>query len=289
MYPSAMTDTPPPTVCRHLLRDALARLRSAKGLMRTDVAPMLGCSVQKVSHHETGRTLPGYLELRRYCELYEATEQECELLQEWSKGARRPEWFAEYRPPRRTEPFFGLETAATVVWEAQSDLVPGLLQTSEYARKLFRTFGGQEYSDKWTQLRIRRQERLTSSTDPLKLHAVVSEVALLRCARQPQLDGQGQLEWLLDRMELPSVTLQILPLSGLDTVMGSPIIILGFPAHVGLADTAWTEYHLGGHTWEAPDVVDELKSRWLEAQGAALDENESRAFIRRLLTEMEDG
>lgn len=75
-----------------------------------------------------------------------------------------------------------LELDATVVHEYQLTLVPGLLQTEEYMRTLFRNFRPRRTDaeiDRDVQVRLSRQRRLTQEP-MLELVTIVDESALRR-------------------------------------------------------------------------------------------------------------
>ncbi len=138
------------------------------------------------------------------------------------------------------------------------ELIPGLLQTEQYAREVH-ALRGQVASDdleRRVKARLRRQERLTAS-DPLHLSALISEAALTRCARQPSVAAE-QFRQLLAWAQRPTIEIQVLPFeTGLHSGMQGAFTLLSFPEGV-LPDTGWQEYALGGHIIDGPSDVASL-------------------------------
>jgi Domain of unknown function (DUF5753) len=119
----------------------------------------------------------------------------------WWSTARLPEWLAAY---------VGLEADATSLRCLALELIPGLLQTGDYAREvhlLGEHMTAPEEVGRWVAARVQRQHRLTGP-QPLRLSAVVSEAALRRCASHPAI-APGQLKHLIGQANLPNVELRV--------------------------------------------------------------------------------
>jgi transcriptional regulator with XRE-family HTH domain len=129
------------------------------------------------------------------------------------RNARKPGWWKQYGISDRD--FVALETAATRISVYEVTLVPGLLQTAEYARALFnsgRKARRQDWIANQLEVRLIRQERLTDEEHPLHLDAVVHEFARRNPASEPAV-MRAQLHHLALINELPTVTLRVLPAS----------------------------------------------------------------------------
>jgi hypothetical protein len=121
------------------------------------------------------------------------------------------------------------ETAAERVYEIS--VVPGLLQTPDYARAVLREVfprHGLEQIDRMVDLRIKRQRRFDDSP-PLELWAILDEAVVRRPVGGKQV-MRGQLEHLLAAAARPGLTLQVLPFDcGAHAGHGGPFSILEFP------------------------------------------------------------
>jgi uncharacterized protein DUF5753 len=88
-------------------------------------------------------------------------------------------WNAHSDTLHWVEPYLGLEPAASLIREYEPQLVPGLLQTEDYARAIMGNLASEEEVIRRAEARIWRQDILRGPT-PQKLWAVVDEGALYR-------------------------------------------------------------------------------------------------------------
>ncbi|MGH3916901.1 MAG: DUF5753 domain-containing protein, partial [Pseudonocardiaceae bacterium] len=194
----------------------------------------------------------------------------------WWSTARLPEWLAAY---------VGLEADASSLRTLALELIPGLLQTEDYAREVHLLgdhMTAPDQVDRWVSARQQRQQRLTDP-QPLRFSAVVSEAALRRCASHPTI-APGQLQHLVERAGLPNVELRILPFSaGLHPSMSGSFALLSFPDET-LPDAAYQEYAVGGHLIDEQAIVARLDRLYGALRDQALGADESLVLISELLT-----
>jgi transcriptional regulator with XRE-family HTH domain len=225
--------TPSPTVRRKRLGIELRRLREQVGLTCEEVGQRLDCSGTRISRIETGRigAKPG--DVRELLETYGVTGPEADSLVQLAREARRKGWWHTYGQvlPPWFEAYVGLEAAATRFRDFQSMVVPGLLQTEDYARAVLRAApnaGNAEDIDRQVALRMERQSILGQSNPP-ELWVVLSE-SILRVQVGGQDVMRAQLRRLIDVAERSSVTMQVLPFATAAHVQPiSPFTILEFP------------------------------------------------------------
>lgn len=271
---------PGPTIRRCQLGIELQRLRDAAGVTRPDAAAGIGCSPAKIAHIESGRNTPSKTELIVLLrDHYGADKETLDALEELRKEASQRGWWSTYGLPDWLARSVGLEFDATSVRSLELELIPGLLQTEEYARMIHSLRGhltGKE-RDRRVAVRMERQARLLGP-NPLELRAVVSEAALLRCARQTDV-GLAQLQRLTERAQLPNVELRVLPFDlGLHAGTSGPFILLSFPDQL-LPDTAHQEYAVGGVVIDDQGAVSQLARLFDELRSQALGVDESLAMI----------
>src|SRR5260370_4025795 len=125
-----------PTVRRRRLAAELRRLRTSTGKTAEDVAKVLGWSKAKVSRYELAQSglKPG--DVGRLVEVYGVEGSHGEQLLALAEEATYKGWWEAYSDVL-TEghlAFIGLEAEATSILEWQVNVVPGLLQTEQYAR-----------------------------------------------------------------------------------------------------------------------------------------------------------
>jgi transcriptional regulator with XRE-family HTH domain len=269
------------TIRKRQLGAALRQLRIDAGETREQTALILGCSSTKVTYLESGRNVIGKTELIVLIQHYGASAAgKLEALEELRKEANKRGWWSTARLPEWLATYVGLETDANSVRSFELELIPGLLQTEQYAREIHALRGRLTSDDleRRVKARLRRQERLTTATDPLQLSALISEAALARCARQASV-ATDQFQQLLDRAQLPNVELQVLPFdAGLHSGMSGAFTLLSFPEGL-LPDAGWQEYALGGHIIDEPSDVASLATLYDELRSQALGHDESLTLL----------
>jgi transcriptional regulator with XRE-family HTH domain len=118
----------------------LLRRREATGMSREEVARQLEWSTSTLFRIETGRSRPQPGNVRTLLELYGVTGAERDGLIQLTREARQPGWWHSFRDvlPNPYEVYIGLEAGAASIRNFEPIVVPGLLQTADYARETFR-------------------------------------------------------------------------------------------------------------------------------------------------------
>src|SRR6266568_7540318 len=128
-----VSDARNPTVRRRELGALLRALRNERGLTVEQVAERLLCSPSKVSRMETGHGVATLRDVRDLCELYGVTDEaERNRMTRLAREGKQQGWWQGYDLPYST--YVGLEAEAVSIRTFQPSVVPGLLQTEEYAR-----------------------------------------------------------------------------------------------------------------------------------------------------------
>lgn len=273
-----------PTIARRVLGIELQRLRKAADKTPEEAAAALKCSKSRIGHIEGGRNALGYAELVVLLrDNYGANEDVIAALEELRQQASKRGWWSTYGLPDWLAGYVGLELDAASVRCVELELIPGLLQTEQYMRRLY-TLPGARLSEREVDRRIgarlKRQERLTSP-NPLHLTAVTSEAALVRCANDPTIAVE-QLAHLLDLGRLANIEIRILPFGlGLHAGMSGPFSLLSFPDRI-LDDALYQEYAVGGDIIDTEPVVAQMDTLFSELRGQALGSDESLAVIAQL-------
>lgn len=274
---------PGPTIRRKQLGIELRRLREAAGVTRPEAAAALKCSPARIGHIEVGKNALGYAELVVLLrDHYGADDVTLAALEELRQEAAKRGWWSTYALPEWLAGYVGLEYDACSVRTLELELIPGLLQTEAYARMLHQYSGRLTTKDveRRVAARMQRQERL-SGPDPLQLTAVVSESALVRCARHSTVAAE-QLEQLIDRAQWPNVELRVLPFSaGVHAGVSGAFCLLSFPEST-LPDAAHQEYAVGGHVIDDEAAVAQLDSLFSKLRSQSLASDEGLAVIAEL-------
>ncbi|MEU6703392.1 helix-turn-helix domain-containing protein [Streptomyces wuyuanensis] len=221
-----------PTVRRRRLGQELRRLRELKGMTAEEVADRLLVSQSKISRLENGRRSISQRDVRDLCGVYEVEDHRVvDSLMQMAKDSRQQGWWHAFGDIPYSV-YIGLETDAASLRVYEPQIVPGLLQTREYAEALITGALPETPStdvEKRVQVRVRRQERIASDESPLRLWAVVDEAALRRVVGNKEMMRE-QLEHLVEQSQLPHVTVQVLPFSmGAHPGITGHYAILEFP------------------------------------------------------------
>jgi transcriptional regulator with XRE-family HTH domain len=209
-----MPARPRPTVRLRRLAGSLRRIRENHELSREDVAEATGINKATLYRIETAKVRPQARTLVALLNLYEVTGDERAGLTQLLKDSAQAGWLRSYTEelPEEYGAYIEFEDEAAVISNYESLFIPGLLQTEAYAHALIRGVlptATRDQIEQRVEVRMKRQAVL-ERPQPLKLWAICDEAALRR-----EVGGRtvmrDQLLHLTSRMELPHVTLQVLP------------------------------------------------------------------------------
>ncbi|WP_069769565.1 MULTISPECIES: helix-turn-helix transcriptional regulator [unclassified Streptomyces] len=270
-----------PTVRRRRLGQELRRLRELKGMTAEEVAERLLVSQSKISRLENGRRSISQRDVRDLCGVYEVEDQRMvDSLMEMAKDSRQQGWWHAFGDVPYSV-YIGLETDAASLRVYDPQVVPGLLQTRQYAEALISGAlpeTAHTEIEKRVQVRMRRQERVSSGENPLRLWSVMDESALRRVVGSREL-MRDQLEHLVEQSQLPHVTVQVIPFDmGAHPGLNGQYAILEFP------DTADSSVvYIEGVTsdlyLEKPNDVQKYSVMYEHLRAQALNVDQSRHFI----------
>jgi transcriptional regulator with XRE-family HTH domain len=283
-----MAISPSPTMLRRQLGAELRRLRERAQRTVGDVAKELGWSESKLSRIETAHTSIRNADLQLLLGTYKVPEQETARLSAFANMARQRAWWEGYGDalldPYKT--LLGFEAEAKSIYTYDAIILPGLLQTNEYASAIIRAVSVGERADVIEQrvaVRMARQAVLTREP-PVELFTVIDEAVLRRPVGGPDV-MRRQLMRLIEVSEQPAITIQVIPFAvGAHRGVDGSFIILEFPT--GLDDPlAYCDGMTGG---VFRSKSDDLRRYWssLEAlRAAAFGPAESTEFITRVIRE----
>lgn len=228
-----------PAVRRRKLGAELRALRTGVGLTSGEAARLAGWHQSKVSRIETGASGVKPADVRLLLDVYGVQDAQLRelllVLAGSDEGGGRHHWWHAYRgvlPPTYRD-FISLESQASAMRTLETSVVPGLLQTPEYARAVTRAAVGgldgdaDDRLDALVAVRLARQDVLRADP-PLKLSAVLDEAVLRREIGGPEV-MERQLSRLMEAARLPQVRLQVLPFrAGEHIGLTGPFVIFSF-------------------------------------------------------------
>lgn len=186
-------------------------------------------------------------------------DAERRALLEMVREANTPGWWHKYSSvlPGWFTTYVGLEEAASVIRTYEVQHVPGLLQTANYARSVYRLGNPDATSEEIesrVHLRLQRQERFTQKDGP-RLWAVIDEATLMRTIGGRDIMAE-QLQHLLEVAALPNITIQVMPFRyGMHAAEGGAFSILRFPES-DLSDVVYVEQLWGALYLDKREDVD---------------------------------
>ncbi|MFI7337224.1 helix-turn-helix domain-containing protein [Streptomyces sp. NPDC050085] len=232
-----------PTVLRLVLGLQLRRLRVAAGRKAEEAAGLLGCHpatitrLEKYGQHLSARTVTVLLRA------YGVGESDIARFVQLLRDIDKPGWWKRYDDllPKWLDGLIALQEAASTIRTYEVQLVPGLLQTRDYAAWVT---GGLPYLspdevERLVQLRMSRQDLLWRSDAP-NLWVLMQEQVLEVWGGGPQV-MRKQLEHLIEVADEPHITLQLTRIRGqYCPPISNPITYLRFD-QLGLPDTVYLE------------------------------------------------
>jgi len=246
-----------PIVRQRRLATELRRLREQLGLTGDEVARDLGWSPSRVSRYELARARPKPADLVKLFDRYGVDPRRRAELLALAEEAVGKGWWEAYSDvlPEELSSLIGLEAEARSSWTWHLEVVPGLLQTEDYAREVNRGYQRVAHvppgqMERRLEARMARQQVLDRDP-PFELSVVLDESALRRMVASESV-MRGQLQHLVDVAQLPNVTLRVMPLERLYPIVTGSFVLLRFSeAHdTRLPDVVYVEGLIGNLYFE---------------------------------------
>jgi transcriptional regulator with XRE-family HTH domain len=281
------------SVAGRRLAGELRRLRERTGLTGEEVSQRLGWSGSKLSRIELHRIGVKQADLRELLALYGVDEGHREELLALARESKRrgPVGRAAASFPQ-VATYVYAEAEAESVWNWEPQVIPGLLQTRDYARSLRQVWldmfpGPPSESDRWAETRLLRQRVLTRDP-PLKLSVVIDE-SVLRRRFGDRAVMREQLQHLAESSELPNVDVRIYPLDRDNPPVGTGAFsYMQFPQvhEVPLHDIVSVEHLEGDYDLEDEEQTFKYRVAFEYLRGRSLDPVGSRSLISAIASDV---
>lgn len=243
-----------PTVRSRRLGGKLGFYRQQRGLSGTDLAAGVGIHQGTWSKIESGKTKVSPDVLARTVDVLDIPADVAAQLESLRRKADEPGWWQDYGNilSEAVQMLIELETDASWIRTYEGEVVPGLLQTRDYAERII-TAGSPHMRvadiDRYLELRMRRQKRIL---DGLRLTAIIGEAAI-----RQQVGGPGilreQLRHIARMVREHDVTVQVVPFTAdAHAALGDSFAIIQWPDEADpeavYVDgvTSWTVHERGG-------------------------------------------
>lgn len=203
------------TLPRRQLGRYLREYRDRAHLSLEEASTLMQWSKSPLQRLEKGQTEKvRTVDIAELCRIYDIPPEVTEELHKLAQQAAVKSWYHEFGDivAGRLKVYLGLESWARRLTSYQ-EIVPGLLQTADYARTLTRaTFPDTPDTeiDRHVQVRMQRQAIITRKTRPVVFEVVVHESAIRRVVGGPKIMA-AQLRHLADAGTSPNITVRVLP------------------------------------------------------------------------------
>lgn len=178
-----------------------------------------------------------------------------------------------------------LEARARIIQEYTGHLVPGLVQTKEYARAIFRVHNPDATPERVEELvdaRMSRQDLLRATPQP-DAAFILDEAVIRRPIGGPDV-MRAQLAALIDLVDTPRMTVQLLPFAhGEHALLGGTLTLMT------LDDASMVAYEESidtGQLLEEETSVSGRRRAYDLLRAYALSPRDTAAFIRSVMEEL---
>lgn len=277
---------PRPTVRRRKVGGEFKRLREAAGIKMEEAAERIGGDKSKISRQENGRQGITKLEAEALLALYRVEDQRLKTaLTTMAREGRRKGWWAQYSDlvGEHFEEQISIESDAVRILAFQPLLVPGLLQTREYAEESIRNVekgAPEDRIESFITVRMDRQEILRRENPP-QFVCLLDEAVLHRTVGGPKVMA-AQLQRLIELNNPPQLSVQVVPFGqGWHAGLDGAFTIFSYPDPMDL-DVVSLGYLDGMLYLEEDGPVDRYKLAFDQLRASALPSRQSMGLIARL-------
>lgn len=282
---------PSPTVAAWELTLRIKQRRKDLGIEVKTITGELGFTRNYWSAIENGRAVLAEEKLRALADLLEMDAGERDELLELRETSKQRGWWSAYTA-LFSEPvlrLFGIEYGARSIQTFESLLIPGQLQTADYARALMDADVSVRPMeiDQRIEARLRRQERLNGD-DPWQYTALISQAALVQQIGGPSV-LRAQLSQLVKIVEEHSgiIEVRVLPFTSTTGLHGASTFYIFDFARPSLPTAIWLDMVVSGDFVEDPERLRGMFTAYEQAMKYSLSAEDSLALIERHAKECE--
>jgi hypothetical protein len=262
----------------------LKYIRNQCGLTLEDVCLKLKWQQSKLSRMEGGQQCISEADLASVLVMYEVTGKERQRLLHLSERQDDPgRWENSPELSEESRTLMRLEPEANSIVDVETLLVPGLVQTTDYAEAIMKAANLRpEQIVARVKARMARQDILFKDKPP-KLDMILDETILRRVVGSHKIMAR-QLRALLDATERPNVRLRIVPFQqAMDAgLVDGPLYLMDFPRGNSVLHL---EYKLSGVFLEDQDKIDICRQDVARLASAALSPAESLDLVAKVARE----
>ncbi|MGH3770939.1 MAG: helix-turn-helix domain-containing protein [Pseudonocardiaceae bacterium] len=275
-----------PTIRSRELGEGLHRAMKDAKLNQKSAAQKLGWSQSRVSRLLSGKRGGSEVDVSAFLAIVQVTGAERDRLLGICREQNTPGWLQQHgaRLPQQLRTLIDHEDKAVTYSDVQTIVVPGLLQTAEYAHALISRVVNvptEEVNDR-VAARLGRQNLFTRA-HPAKFTFYLHEAALRLPVGGPEVIAE-QLRHLLHKATRPYLKLRVIPVShGAHAALAGPFTFMEFAE---FRPVVYLESETSCVFLEKPEQITAYRRILRELAKTALSEEESRELIATLATEL---
>jgi transcriptional regulator with XRE-family HTH domain len=275
---------------RRRLATELRQLRDLRGMTGRELARRIGISQSKISRIEAGTALPSISEVARWAEAVDAPAETRCLLETLTKAAHTEvdTWQAALEGrPHLQDDVRELETTARRTRNFQPHLVPGLLQTPDYAQRVFTMFKERApETDIPSAVAERMNRQLALYEEGKEFEFIITDGALRWRPGPPRL-LLAQLDRIAAMSTKDNVSVGIIPLLQVEATDSiSNGFVMYEAENASASPLVRIETIHAGLTVQAADDVKAYEEHWSALSRMARFGDEARAFLAELSAEV---
>jgi transcriptional regulator with XRE-family HTH domain len=289
-----VTQRQSPTVRRRRLALTLRQLRDSAGLSAAEAARRVDHDASWLSRIESAEVRPHPNDVRALLALYGVEGDPAEAVIAVARQAKQRGWWQRYTDvlPDWFSTYVGMESEASVIRTYECQLVPGLLQTEDYARAAFRGAPipmRDDEVERQVSLRMERQAILTAEEPPV-LRVVIDEGAARRLVGGSAV-MKTQINRLIEDSEKTNVQILVLPYAAGMGFDGSFVILNFPPLPAPYPDAAedqmvYVDTLTGALYLERPAEIAAYSAAYEQLQAVALGPKESRDTLSKIVSDL---
>lgn len=276
-----------PTLRRRELSARLKELREKAKVTVGEAAEALGCSTDKIHWIERAEwNRPRWRDVRDLLDAYGVRDEKLRnYLVQLAKDSGQQDWWHPYKAmlSETYTTYIAFEGEADELLTFELAVIPGLLQTEDYARELNREGPAEVDADEIEErVKVRAErQRILTRDNPVRLFAVIDEAALRRPVGDKEV-MRAQLRHLIDMAAHPKVTIQVLPFAaGPHPGTGGRFTILRFPG-ADVPDAVYIET-IAGELLIESGGVDRYQAVFRRLNAKALSPEDTIGMIDRMM------
>ncbi|MGA5354193.1 helix-turn-helix domain-containing protein [Streptomyces thermodiastaticus] len=269
-----------------MLGDELRRCREERGYTLKEAARVIRGSTSKMSRLERGESPPKARDVYDLARFYRLNDQQMQLIEQLLVQTNNNQWYDQYADvaPDYLRRLIQLEGQADQITTFENQVVPGLLQTPEYAEALVRQVMPAASPDERAEIVRLRGDRSKHVLGRIRLIAFLDETVLDRPRGSNEV-MRAQLKHLLHVAETNKVHVRLIEKTSIAPPF--PITHLTFPDGQH-SELAYIEQVRSAVYVTKKRALDEYRKLMSDLHEVALSKEDSMEMLKKAIEQYRD-